>query len=376
MRRVSGMLLIGSAGRNSGKTEFACSLIRKCAARVVGVKVTAIRRKDGACPRGGKGCGVCTSLEGNFCLTEETDERSAKDTARLLAAGADRVFWLRALISHLTEGTDALLKAVGPGAALICESNSLRRAVEPDLFFLVQEKGSREYKDSARAVRECADRTVFSDGRQFDFDLDAVRWNGRRWILREHAAAIVLAGGSSRRMQQDKALLQIGDRPLIQHVCDQLRDHFDEVLVSANDPEKYAFLGVPVIPDRVPGLGPLMGIASALEASRHDLNLVVACDIPELDLSLAHRLLDRAEDSDAVVPRLNNGRLEPLFAVYRKRAAGRMHGLLAAGERRIRGLFDVCPTRFIDLPRGRIIKNLNTMEAYVAYVGAKNAALR
>ncbi|MHC4537812.1 MAG: molybdenum cofactor guanylyltransferase, partial [Planctomycetota bacterium] len=67
---------------------------------------------------------------------------------------------------------------------------------------------------------------------------------------------------------------------IIEVICEQLRGSFDEILISANQVDKFAFLGFKVVPDKVPERGPLMGIASALEASTNEYNFVVACDIP------------------------------------------------------------------------------------------------
>lgn len=372
-----GMLLIGSGGRNSGKTEFATRLIRRFARErpIVGIKVTAVRQKHGPCPRGGKGCGVCSALEGEYCITAETDPHSGKDTSRLLAAGADRVFWLRVLTAHLTEGLAALLDLIGPGALTICESNSLRTVVRPGIFLMVRDKDAAPYKASAEAVKDLADRIVHSDGEQFDLNLDHIVVRDDRWILKEHATAIVMAGGSSARMGRDKSLLAVHGGTMIEHVCAQLRDHFDEVLVSANDANKYGFLGLRIVPDRVPGQGPLMGLSSALAVSAHDLNFAVACDIPAIDISLVHRLLDRAAGCEAVVPRIGGALLEPLFAVYRKSALRTMDELLADGERRIRRLFNRCRTRYVDLRNPNALENLNTMQEYEAYVDATDAAL-
>ncbi len=109
MIKLDGMLMIGSSGAKVGKTELACALIRKFSKSrpIIGIKVTTIKTKDGQCPRGGEGCGVCPSLEGNFAVTEEVDSSSEKDTARLLAAGASQVFWLRVMKTHLEEGITA-----------------------------------------------------------------------------------------------------------------------------------------------------------------------------------------------------------------------------------------------------------------------------
>ncbi|MHC4344949.1 MAG: hypothetical protein ACYSUP_09725 [Planctomycetota bacterium] len=88
MIRLERMLMIGSAGANVGKTELACAVIRRfCKSNsLIGIKVTTIQAKDGECPRGGAGCGVCSSIDGNFLVTEETDRTSGKDTARQSAS--------------------------------------------------------------------------------------------------------------------------------------------------------------------------------------------------------------------------------------------------------------------------------------------------
>jgi molybdenum cofactor guanylyltransferase len=371
------MLLIGAAGRNAGKTEFACNLIRRFSADgpIVAAKVTTVSTRDGTCPRGGKGCGVCSSLEGEYCITRETDATTAKDTSRLLAAGASRVYWLRVMKPHLAEGLEALLDEIGRDTTIICESNSLREVVHPGLFLMVREKGQAGYKGSAASVRDRVDRTVLSDGVTFDLAEEAIRLREGTWVLREDATAVILAGGSSRRMQQDKSLLPIQGRPMIEHVCRQLRHHVADVLISANNPEKYAFLGLRVVPDEVAGEGPLMGLASALAASRHELNLAVACDIPDVDISLMHRMMAQAEGHDAVVPRLSGELLEPLFAVYRRSLVDLIREMLADGERRIRRLFDRCRTAYVDVDSADAVRNLNTMQEYQAYVGKANAVV-
>ena len=370
MIKVSGMLMIGSAGRNVGKTEFACSLIRRFSAqqKIVGIKVTTIKQKDGTCPRGGRGCGVCSSLRGDYCITEETQPQAGKDTSRLLASGASRVFWLRVMRSKLEEGAVALLDVIGPDAVSVCESNTLRKAVEPGLFVIVKHNNSDQWKVSAENVREYADRIISSDGTGFDADIADIGFAEGQWALREHAGVIVMAGGGSRRMKQDKRFLKINGRTMIEHVCNQFSDHFGQILVSSDDLNKNIVPGVDVVPDRVPGQGPLMGIASALEASDHDLNLVVACDMPEPDLTFARQMLSQAGGYDVVVPRTEQLLLEPLFAVYRKSVLSVMRELLMSGERRIRSVFDHCKVKVLDLPKRKRIINLNTKKEYRAYI--------
>lgn len=179
------LLLIGAAERDAGKTAFACEAIRRFSgAGVLGAKVTAVQERDGTCPRGGQGCGVCSSLDSDYCLTEETEPGDAKDTQRLLAAGARRVFWLRVLKASLEDGARALLEALGPDTPAICESNSLRHAVTPGLFIMLRHRDTIAVKASARGVLDYADAVVYSDGRAFDFDFDRIAFTENRWELR------------------------------------------------------------------------------------------------------------------------------------------------------------------------------------------------
>jgi hypothetical protein len=178
------MILIGAAGRDAGKTVFASELVKRfCSVPVMAAKVTAVQERDGTCPRGGEGCGVCSSLGESFCLTEETQAGETKDTQRLLAAGARRVFWLRVLKADLETGARELLEALGPDTPVICESNSLRTVVEPGIFIMVRHRAARTVKVSAQGVQQFADETVYSDGEKFDFDMDRIALVNRHWVL-------------------------------------------------------------------------------------------------------------------------------------------------------------------------------------------------
>ncbi|MFA4874758.1 MAG: molybdenum cofactor guanylyltransferase [bacterium] len=362
------MLLVGAAGRNAGKTALCCSIIRNTSQRhkLIGVKVTAIDEGSAACPHG-KGCGACGTLQGDFSIVEEDGGDSHKDTARMLEAGASRAFWLRARRSCLREGIAALMCEIGEDAIVVCESTSARASVEPGLFLIAKRSGSDERKMSARAAWNLADRIVSFDGRSFDLEIEDVHAACGRWALRENATAIVMAGGESSRMGRDKALLEIIGTPMIQHIADQLRPHFKEILISANDPVKYSFLDLPVVVDHEKGRGPLMGIASALAASKHDLNFVHACDIPHSDIHLVHRMVRLADDCDALIPRTPEGN-EPLFAVYRKSALTAIRESLKHGDGRISSIFDACNVKFLDLPEGVRFMNLNMPEEYSSYM--------
>jgi hypothetical protein len=155
------MILIGGSGQNAGKTTLAAALIRVWKDRfpLEVLKVTAIRRPETGCKRGGTGCGACTSLGGQaFALEEELNPDSPKDTSRLLRAGAHQVFWLKATYPALEAGFAAFLEKIPRNALIICESNSLRRAVRPGCFVLLLSDG--EMKPTAKEVYPLADLVV------------------------------------------------------------------------------------------------------------------------------------------------------------------------------------------------------------------------
>jgi len=364
------MLMIGSTGRNVGKTTFACEVIRRHAKKhqVIGIKITTIQTRDGSCPHGGQGCGVCGTLKTGFSITREQLSGNEKDTTRLLLAGAEKVFWLRVMRGHMEEGLRSLLAEIPGNAMVVCESNSARTVIEPGVFLMIQETGSTDIKPSCDAVLKYADRRVMSLGNGWDFQPDRLAVAGNRWVIRPNATAIILAGGESRRMGQDKSLLPINGRPLISHIADQLH-YFPERLVSSNDPEKFAFLQLPVIPDREPGQGPLMGILSCVSRATHDLCFVTGCDIPTLDPGFIMHLLALASDNDIVMPRHADGRMEPLLAAYRKSIIPAAEAGLHSGNGRITAIFGQLRVCFIAMDESGWYHNLNTMNDFHRLTG-------
>ena len=137
---------------------------------------------------------------------------------------------------------------------------------------------------------------------------------------------------------EDKGLVELAGRPMVEHVLDMLRPQVGSVLINANrNLERYATYGHRVVPDSLEGyLGPLAGVASALPLLSTEYLLTVPCDAPLLAPDLAGRLLEAcaAIDADVAVPS-DGQRLQPVFLLLRARIAPSLQSYLSAGGRKI-----------------------------------------
>ena len=183
-------------------------------------------------------------------------------------------------------------------------------------------------------------------------------------------SAVVLAGGESRRLGQDKCMLLVEGQSLLDRTLGLLASLAGDLVVVSNDPRRTVDLPFPVrlVPDRQPGVGALMGLYSGLHAARHDRAVAVACDMPFLSLPLLRHMVSLSVDYDVVLPRLGD-LVEPLHAVYGKGCLGPMERQLSRGRRRIVSFFDevrVCYVEQAEVdrydPRHLSFLNVNTPE--------------
>ena len=148
-------------------------------------------------------------------------------------------------------------------------------------------------------------------------------------------------------MRCDKALLQIGNQPLIEYILNQLNPHFGEVLISAKDPCRYAYLDAAVVVDSTRKEGPIFGIASALKAAKNERVFITTCDTPTINLKLVETMLNVSSQYDCVVPTIKDDLCEPLFAVYQKSVSNAVEEMLIEGERSVLKLFSKVKVDYI-----------------------------
>ena len=179
--------------------------------------------------------------------------------------------------------------------------------------------------------------------------------------------AVVLAGGAGRRMGgEDKGLLMLNGRPLIQHVLERLEPQCDSILINCNrNRTAYAEFGHPLIEDKLQGgLGPLAGLLSAMEASQSDYVISVPCDTPRLPQDLVARMLTSLQQNAAEVCTVDDGeRLHPVILLVKRSLADNLRHYLESGGRKVHDWFystEHCTADFSDRPDAFI--NINTPE--------------
>ena len=181
----------------------------------------------------------------------------------------------------------------------------------------------------------------------------------------------IQAGEQSHRMGTDKALVQLGGKPLIEHILARVQGLGDDVLITSNHPEGLAYLGIPLVRDPIPGAGALAGLHTALNAAQGDRVLVLACDMPFVNRQLIEYMIGLAPSADVVVPQYA-GYFEPMHAIYSEECLPAIESSLSNGQTRVVSFYDEVQVRTIDEteiarfdPLGRSFFNINTPEDLV-----------
>jgi molybdenum cofactor guanylyltransferase len=191
-----------------------------------------------------------------------------------------------------------------------------------------------------------------------------------------NSCGIILAGGQSRRMGRDKALLSYGDTTFLVHTASILLPLVAEIIVVAETPDRYVLPFGRVVGDRFPGAGPVGGILTGLTQAGEGWHYVVACDMPGLQRPVLELLRNAAaDDIDAVVPEID-GHWEPLCAVYRHTAAPPLLKFMESGGRSAQGALKTLNVRRVDEeilrrldPDNKTFVNINTPEDLETFAG-------
>jgi molybdenum cofactor guanylyltransferase len=187
---------------------------------------------------------------------------------------------------------------------------------------------------------------------------------------RQIFTGVVLAGGKASRMGgQDKGLITLNGRPLIEYVLAALTPQVGQVLINANrNHATYAQYGHPVIKDDFDGYcGPLAGMASCLRAATTPVMVTAPCDSPFVPGDLVPRLYQKLQQDNAEISVAHNGeRLQPVFTMMRNTVLDSLLDFLRKGERKIDKWFELHKVSVVDFSgQPDTFLNINTRDDLV-----------
>lgn len=167
-------------------------------------------------------------------------------------------------------------------------------------------------------------------------------------------------------MGRDKALVPLMGKPIIEHVLERISGLGDEILITTNRPQDYAYLGLRMAQDSNPGAGALAGLKTALQASHGERVLVLACDLPFVNKDLLKHLISLSDQADVTVP-YREGEYEPFLAIYAKTCLSAIEESLKLGQMRVTSFYPLVKVLALDEqeiatfdPLGLSFFNINT----------------
>ena len=154
-------------------------------------------------------------------------------------------------------------------------------------------------------------------------------------VVYPDVCAVLLAGGRSRRMGLNKALITHNGKTILENLIEVVTPLTGEVLISANETGDYRFSDLQIVRDVYAGQGPLAGLHAAILHSEKPRFLLLASDMPNVNERLVRAILASFGESDAVVPRTSDGRNHPLCGVYRRTCFETLEQSLARSQNRV-----------------------------------------
>ena len=171
----------------------------------------------------------------------------------------------------------------------------------------------------------------------------------------------ILAGGKSRRLGRNKALVELYGQTIIEKVISAIPTRKENIKIVTSTFQTFHFLKLKMISDIHPGLGPIGGVHAGLVDSTFDFNFFLACDLPLISTGVVQTVLDSHAGQDIFGISTKNG-LEPLCAIYSKGCISAIEKQMKVKDYSLHTLFETVPSEFIKIEDSNILFNLNTTQ--------------
>lgn len=167
-----------------------------------------------------------------------------------------------------------------------------------------------------------------------------------------------MAGGKSSRMGNDKGLLDFEGKPMVNYAIDLLTNYFKVLIVSSNNSD-YKMFNLPVVADFHKNCGPICGLHAVLNHVETPHVFILSCDMPLMSGAVIENILRNFNEDEIVVPRLSDGKTEPLCAIYSLNLLPKIEKQMLKGCYKMTELIKSSATKYVDFNDAAPFYNIN-----------------
>jgi len=184
-------------------------------------------------------------------------------------------------------------------------------------------------------------------------------------IKKSEIQGVILAGGKSKRMGNNKALLTLNGKFFINYCIEKLKRIFDDVIIISDEIDKFSFLGIRIFPDLIKNVGPLGGIYTALMNLEKDYAFIVSCDMPLFPVQAVEEIIKYSSKNKITIG-FSEKDVYPLFGIYPKKFKKDLENYILNDERKVmKFIEDFKKVKKVDLSKFKeYLINVNTPSDY------------
>jgi molybdopterin-guanine dinucleotide biosynthesis protein A len=157
---------------------------------------------------------------------------------------------------------------------------------------------------------------------------------------------IILSGGKSVRMGENKAFIEIDGVPIVHRIYNLFKELFQEIIIVTNQKELFLNFDSGIYSDLLPNKGALGGLYTGIFFSKFEYSFCVACDMPFIKKPLVQYLMNHIQGDDVIVPRTEDG-LQPLHAIYSKNCLEPIKKIIEEGKYKILDFYSMVKVKII-----------------------------
>lgn len=171
----------------------------------------------------------------------------------------------------------------------------------------------------------------------------------------EHITGIILCGGKSTRMGENKSLLKLGDKTIIEIIIEKLKKHCNQIILSTNSSD-FDYLPYQKVSDRIKDIGPISGFHSCLAETKSDNNIFISGDTPFISNQLLSYFISQIDQKKIALIKYEDY-LQPMFGYFHKSIKENIEYFIAKNNRKPINIFESLNPKIIEINQANLFYN-------------------